>query len=564
MSENQNNSADLLKEIAELKQRISELETVQVEYKQTESELNLSKEMLQLVIDTIPAGIFWKNENLSYLGCNKSFARDAGLNTPKTIIGKNDFDLGWKELAQQYQNDDKLVLETGIPKLNFEEPLIRADGIKRWLKTNKIPLRNNHGKVIGILGTYEDVTEYKLANEMLHDEQVLLRTLIDNLPDAIYVKDREGRKTLANLADVQNTGRKTEADILGKTDFELFPEELAKKFSVDDQSVMNTGKPILNRKEYLINSDGKKKWLLTSKIPYRNSENNIIGLIGIGRNITEEVYSIEAVQSERILLRTLIDNLPDAIYVKDKFCRKSIANLTDVQNMGKKSEAEVLGKTDFDIFPKDIAEKFFEDDQLVIKSGKPVVNREEYFIDSEGKKRWLLTSKLPLKDAENNITGLIGIGHDITTKKITEEQIKKAYKELEKVNDDLINANKVKGQFLANMSHEIRTPLNAVIGMTGLLIDSELDNDQREFAETIYSSGDILLSLINDILDYSKIEAKKLEIEKQPFDIRTCIEEAFDLVTSKATDKNIELLYSIEDVLPTNVIGDVTRLRQIL
>ena len=564
MAKKQKDTSELLEEIAALKQRVAELETDRDSNKQAESEINRSGKILQQILDTIPVGVFWKDKNLTYMGCNQSFAKDAALDSPNTIIGKNDFNLVWKEFAQHYRDDDKSVMESCIPKLNFEEPLIRADGKKRWVRTSKVPLRNDDGEVMGILGTYEDITEHKSANESLQRERILLRTLVDNLPDIIYAKDREGRKTLANLADVQNTGHQTEAEILGKTDFDLYSKEVAQKFFEDDQLVITTGNPVLNREEYFIDADGKKKWLLTSKVPLRDNRNNITGLIGIGRDITEKVQSEESIQHERILLRTLIDNLPDAIYVKDLYCRKSISNLADLRNMGKKSEDEVLGKTDFDLYPKEVAQKFFEDDQSAIKSGNPIVNREEYFINAEGEKRWLLTSKLPLRDAENKIIGLIGIGHDITERKVADEKLRKAYEDLEKVNNDLINANKVKGQFLANMSHEIRTPLNAVIGMTGLLLDSKLNDEQRDFAETIYNSGDILLSLINDILDYSKIEAQKLEIEKQPFDLRLCIEEALDLVASKAVDKNLELVYSVEDVLSTNVIGDVTRLRQIL
>ena len=564
MAKRQKNPSELLAEIAALKQRVAELETNRENNKRAESKINQCSIVFQQILNTIPVGVFWKNKNQTYLGCNQSFAKDAGIASPEAIIGKNDFNLGWKDIAQKYQDDDKSVIESGIPKLNFEEPLIRADGKKRWVKTSKVPLRNDEGEIIGILGTYEDITEYKSANESLQRERILLRTLIDNLPDIIYAKDKEGRKTLSNLADVRNTGHETEAEVLGKTDFDLYSKEVAQKFFEDDQLVITTGNPVLNREEYFIDADGKKKWLLTSKVPLRDNRNNITGLMGIGRDITEKVQSEESIQHERILLRTLIDNLPDAIYVKDLYCRKSISNLADLRNMGKKSEDEVLGKTDFDLYPKEVAQKFFEDDQSAIKSGNPIVNREEYFINAEGEKRWLLTSKLPLRDAENKIIGLIGIGHDITERKVADEKLRKAYEDLEKVNNDLINANKVKGQFLANMSHEIRTPLNAVIGMTGLLLDTKLNDEQRDFAETIYNSGDILLSLINDILDYSKIEAQKLEIEKQPFDLRLCIEEALDLVASKAVDKNLELVYSVEDVLSTNVIGDVTRLRQIL
>ena len=393
------------------------------ERKQAEEMLIKERLMLRALIDNIPETIYSKDLASRKTLSNKAETALLGGKSESDILGKDDFEFFPKELAEKFISDDRVVMQTGKPMLNIEESFYNENGKLEWLLTSKIPLRDNNNQIVGLIGISRNITERKQAEETIQNERLLLRTIIDNIPDLIYTKDLTSRKTLANIAEVNILGAKTEAEVLGKDDFDFYPKELAEKFYADDQLIFQTGKPILNNEESIVDKNGLKRWMLFSKLLLRDKNDQIIGLLSIGRDITDRKQVEEILQNERLLLRTVIENIPYTIYAKDLAGRKTLANKAETDFLGVNSEFEVLGKDDFDFYPKEIAEKFLADDQLMIQTGLPDINKESFEFDANGNKYWLLSSKLPLYNKDNQIIGLVGITHDITYRKIMEEAL---------------------------------------------------------------------------------------------------------------------------------------------
>jgi PAS domain S-box-containing protein len=315
----------------------------------------------------------------------------------------------------------------------------------------------------------------------------------------------------------------------------------------------------------------------------------------------QKKVAVESMRFERLLLRTLIDNLPDQIYVKDLDCRRIIANETDVSSAGYSSESQIVGKTDLEIFDNEYGKRSHASDLTVIQSGCPQINFEEEMTNEAGIKRWYMTTKIPLRNADGNITGLVGIAHDITDRKRMElalieseqnlikqnheyealneeylslnEEITESLERIKKMNDDLLasktraeESDKLKSAFLANMSHEIRTPLNAILGFSSFLKNPELSQERtEEYVEIIDASGKQLLSIINDILEISQIEAGQVSIHMEPENISKLLNELFIQFKKEATAKNLELILNINNSAQDIITGtDITRVRQVL
>jgi PAS domain S-box-containing protein len=211
------------------------------ERKLAEEAISASNKLLQTIINTTPIGVFWKDTELRYLGSNIIFARDAGVAFPDDLIGKDDYQLGWEEQAESYRADDRHVIASGIPKLSYDQLQYTPDGDQIWLRTSKVPLRNDAKETIGVLGIYEDITDRKLAEIARTRLLLRQRAILDNLPMMAWLKDTEGRLEMVNEPYAKACGHSVE-ECIGKTVLELFPEEIARGYVTDDHEVCSTGR----------------------------------------------------------------------------------------------------------------------------------------------------------------------------------------------------------------------------------------------------------------------------------------------------------------------------------
>jgi len=260
---------------------------------------------------------------------------------------------------------------------------------------------------------------------------------------------------------------------------------------------------------------------------------------------------------ERNLLRTVTDNIPDSIFAKDSQGRYVFVNPAFTKLHGATSPNDLLGKTAFDLFPAERASHLHAADLEVMQGDGTPVEGERSIEDSQGNLKWILMTKVPLVDEHGKVVGIVGVNRDVTRRKLVESQLQQA-------KDAAEAANQAKSTFLATMSHEIRTPMNGILGMTELVLDTELTSEQRDNLGLVRLSAESLLTVINDILDFSKIEAGKLDIESIPFDLRESLGETMKALAFRAHQKGLELIYEVQPDVPEAVVGDPGRVRQIV
>ncbi len=267
------------------------------ERKRAEEALGESRQILHSVLDTIPVRVFWKDLDLNYLGCNRPFAFDAGLTSPEEITGKNDFEMNWRDQAEAYRSDDRLVIETGVPKLGYEEPQTTPEGGMIWLRTNKVPLRDATGKIKGVLGTYEDITKSKQMAQMLQASETRYRIVADNTHDWEHWTSPEGRILYVSPSCQRITGytaAEFEAD--PQLGFRIVhPDDLAQFKAHLKEYTTNTKEP--GALEFrIIHRDGAVRWIDHVCQSVFDENGNFMGRRGSNRDITDRKKAEKALE----------------------------------------------------------------------------------------------------------------------------------------------------------------------------------------------------------------------------------------------------------------------------
>ena len=547
----------------ELGRQASDLATTTEQHRQAENRLKDNEAYFQALVESLPQNIFRKDLNGRFTFVNGAFCRTLQRQRDQ-LIGVTDFDLFPEDLARRYVEDDRRVIESGIP-IEKTEVNVTPDGQRHWFHVIKTLLLDAGGQPVGIQGSFREVTQEKRFEEELARERDLLHSLLEHAPDAIYFKDAESRITRASRALADRVGLPDPAELIGRTDHDLFDRDYADAARADELSILRTGRPILGRLERENLRDGRVRWVLTSKMPLRSPEGEVIGTFGISRDITELQSAREQLERTEANYRGLVQNAVDGIFQTTPDGRYLSANLALAKMYGFDTVDELLASR------TDIEHQLYVDprqrdrfEELLARNDK-IDHFDSEVYRKDGRKIWISENARAVRDpGSGRLLYYEGTVEDITDRKRSERDLNEANAALAAARDVALESARAKSQFLANTSHEIRTPMNGIIGFARLLLDTPLTPEQREYAGTVLHSAQNLLKVLNDILDFSKIESGKLAFENIEFDLRPLVEETVELLAEIAQAKGVEVTTRIDHGLPSLLRGDPGRIRQVV
>jgi PAS domain S-box-containing protein len=507
-----------------------------------------------IITDHVHAFEFWAKPDGSFIYVSPSCERITGY--PASEFRKN------PDLFMQIVHPDdrwKLSEDRKTIGKTMQLRIINNQQDERWVEYTYRLLYSQNGEFLGKRASLSDITEQVRAEDELNQSSERLTLALTGTEDGVWD---------ANLLTGAVYLSPDYALILGfDPDGDTHLEDVYALIHPDDRAAqqqrlkahLNGGRDIYQSQYRLRTPGGSYRWVLDrGRIIQRSPKGKPTRMVGTHVDISEQKSVEEALEQSENKFRQLAENMREVFWLRERergqfiYINPAFKEIWERDLETLQKDASVFMAS---IHPDDLPR--YKKAQLALFEEARAFNEEYRILRPDRKLRWVWVREYPIFNEDNVYTRIAGVAEDITERKYMEVELLNAKNTAEK-------ATHAKSDFLASMSHEIRTPMNGVIGMTDLLGDTHLDEEQREYTETIRSSGEALLTIINDILDFSKIEAGRIDFEERPLDLRECIESALDLLVSNAAQKGLEMAYLISKPVPEMIYGDVTRLRQIL
>ncbi|BAY19069.1 two-component sensor histidine kinase [Anabaenopsis circularis NIES-21] len=399
-----------------------------------EEQLRQSQIMLQLVMDTIPQGILWKDCNSVVLGCNRNFAKLVGVEKPEDIIGKTGHEfLAHKSEADFHQECDARVIETNQPEHHLIAPLRLINGKQSWLEISKIPLHDVAGNVVGLLGTVADITERQQVQADLEKSEERFRFLVESIPQQVWIGEANGNIQYINQKTLDYHGCAPEQVFGWAWQQWLHPDDLPQCLAVWE-AALATGQPFEGELRLLRGIDHTYRWHLVRAIPWRDQAGEIHTWFGTNTDIHDRVTAELALKHSEQRFRNLVESSYDLIWEVDQNCAYTYVSPKIRDILGYEPEA-ALGKTPLDFMPPELHETLAPSFAAILTVPQPFQCLENIQVHQDGHLVLLETSGVPIFDQDGKFTGYRGTNRDITERKQAETALKETQQQLQAILD---------------------------------------------------------------------------------------------------------------------------------
>ena len=427
------------------------------------------------------------------------------------------------------------------------------DGGQYWVDATIVPFLDAAGEPYQYIAIRTEISDSKRMAETIAKSEREYRNVVNSLHEVVFRTDLNGAWTFLNPAWHTITGFGV-ADSLGKHVLQFIDARDRERAAAGLSQLLSGQVDSMRHEARYVTRDGDVRWVDVCARAERDGQDRLTGITGSLTDITERRLAAHELRHNLNFVDALIETIPIPLYLKDvqgRYLRANRAYCAFFQ----RAQADILGKTVADILPQQEAQQVLQRDLELLQERGNQTYEERLSVGA--RQVDVLFSKATLLKSDGSLHGLVGTIVDISSQKAAERALLLAKEVAE-------SASRSKSEFLANMSHEIRTPMNGILGMTDLVLDSELDVHQRKYLEIVKASADALLCIINDILDFSKIDAGMLTLESIPFKLRQLMQETMRALAMRAQASGLELVLDIDPALPHTLLGDPGRLRQIL